>query len=147
MAEISFKTIDFKIDSNTLNRDSTRSMKDYIDNKADKLKKLAKAKVGVRSGRLRRSITVLEKVNVAGKVYQVAVGSRVSYAAAHHNGTRAYRISSKRNKVMRFKGGSVIAIGRTDGSGNVYARSVNHPRVAANRYLTGPAKTIMTSRK
>jgi hypothetical protein len=145
--ETSFEISKFEINRGEFNRQSDRVMKRFVDRKADELKKMAKAKVHVRSGRLRRSIDKMDVIHIPGKSYQVSVGSRVKYAAAHHNGTHPYRITSKRNKIMKFKGGSVIAVGRTDGSGNVYGRSVRHPRIAPNRYLSGPAKILLASRK
>jgi hypothetical protein len=144
---VSVEVGNFNLNRGDFNKESDRAMRRFVDRKAKELKRMAKMKVGVRSGKLRRSIDILDKTRVPGKFYSVSVGSRVSYAAAHHNGTGPYKITAKRNKVMKFKGGAVIAVGRSDGSGNIYARSVRHPRIAPNRYLTGPAKTIMTGRK
>lgn len=137
----------FELNRGEFNKQSDRAMRRFLDRKANELKRMAKAKVHVKSGRLRRSIDTMDKISIPGVSYRVSVGSRVRYAAAHHNGTHPYRITSKRNKIMKFKGGSVIAVGRTDGRGNIYARSVQHPRIAPNRYLTDPAKILLASRK
>jgi hypothetical protein len=135
------------IDGQLLRKHTDLAMVRFTDKKARQLKKLAKLKVGRRTGKLRRSIDLMDRKYVPGIYYSVSVGSRVKYAYPHHEGTEPYIIRPKTRKVLKFKAGSVVAMGRTDGRGNVYARAVRHPRVAPNRYLTDPAKIIFTGRR
>jgi hypothetical protein len=129
----------FTFDSNKADRMIKDSTVKFIDKKAKELKRAAKLKVRVRTGALKRSINILSRKYVGG-AYQVVVGSNLNYAYPHHEGTRAYIITPRPgNKVMRFKGGKGIA---TDANGYVYARRVRHPKVKANRYLSGPAKIL-----
>jgi hypothetical protein len=131
------------INKSALKKASNTSMIRFVDKKAKEVKHVAKIKVGRRTGKLRRSIDVIDKKGLPGLYYSVSVGSRVSYAYAHHEGTAPYVIRPKTKKVLKFKAGSVVAIGRTDGRGNVYARAVRHPRVRPNRYLSDAARLVL----
>lgn len=88
----------------------------------------AKTLVGVRTGNLRRSLHMRQ--GLRGRVQYVTVGSNLKYAEAHHEGTRAHRITSPSGRIMRFNvGGSVV-----------YARKVEHPGTKPRKYLTIPMK-------
>jgi phage gpG-like protein len=78
--------------------------------------------LGVRSGRLRKSITRSE-TKASGRGFVSAIGTNVSYAAAHEFGTKPFTIRPVNKKMLRFQAGGRI----------VFARSVNHPGLAARR--------------
>jgi hypothetical protein len=86
----------------------------------------ARAMVGVRSGNLRRSLHMRQ--GLRGRVQYVTVGSNLRYAEAHHEGTRAHRITPRDGRVMRFNVGGTV----------VYARRIDHPGTKPRKYLTIP---------
>lgn len=92
----------------------------------------AKSQVGVRTGRLRDSIRILDhRRNVEGQ--EIHVGSLVPYAYVHHEGTKPYPIFPKPGKqVLRFNSGMRI----------VHTRKVMHPGFKPNRYLKDNIKLI-----
>ena len=133
--------VDVKIKLNTAayKKYISDSARDLVHDKAKQLKKAAKMSVGRRTGALRRSIQIMNPKK-GPKFYSIEVGSKLNYAYPHHEGTRSYIITPRPgHRVMKFKGGKNIA---TDANGYVYARRVKHPRVRANRYLTGPAAIL-----
>ena len=84
----------------------------------------AKKQVGVRTGALRSSIHMRHLVDSRGQYVQI--GSDLSYALMHHEGTRPHLILPNRSPVLVFtKRGKLIL-----------AHSVNHPGTKANKYLT-----------
>lgn len=84
----------------------------------------AKNQVDVKTGTLKRSIVMIHTRHSYG--HKLWIGSKLSYAYLHHEGTRPHRIDAKGPTILRFtKGGRVV-----------YARSVNHPGTRPNRYLT-----------
>ena len=92
---------------------------------------LAKSTAGVRTGALRASIYM--KHNRKGKYQYVEVGSPLSYAKDHHEGTRPHSIMATPGRVMRFNVGGRV----------VYAKKVNHPGTRGTRFLTGPMRTVV----
>ena len=86
----------------------------------------AKAMVGVRTGRLRRSLHMRQ--GLKGRTQYVEVGSNVSYAYMHHEGTRRHTIRAHEGRLMRFNVGGKV----------VYAVKVNHPGTKPRKYLTIP---------
>lgn len=92
----------------------------------------AKAMVGVRTGKLRRSISMRQ--GRKSRYQYVAVGSDVSYAYMHHEGTSKHEIRAREGRIMRFN-----VDGRV-----VYARKVNHPGTKPRKYLTVPMKRAVT---
>jgi hypothetical protein len=88
----------------------------------------ARAMVGVRTGRLKRSLNYRQ--GLRGRVQYVAVGSNVKYALMHHEGTRHHTIRAHQGRLLRFNVGGRV----------VYARKVNHPGTRPNRYLTIPMR-------
>ena len=84
----------------------------------------AKRRVGVKSGKLRDSIKFTIKPTAFGQV--VTLGSDVSYALLHHEGSRPHVILPVVAKQLVFvAGGRVVRTNR-----------VNHPGTRPNRYLT-----------
>lgn len=61
------------------------------------------------------------------------VGSELSYARLHHDGTPPHVIVPRNASVLRFptKGGTIV-----------FARRVNHPGTKPNRYLTDVATAL-----
>jgi hypothetical protein len=88
----------------------------------------ARAMVGVRTGNLRRSLHMRQ--GLRGRVQYVAVGSNLSYAEAHHEGTRPHRIAPRDGRIMRFNVGGTV----------VYARRIDHPGTKPRKYLTIPMR-------
>jgi hypothetical protein len=96
----------------------------YMGKLGNKIKVGAQARVGVRTGLLRASIHVSQGMS-SGKQY-VKVGSSVSYAFMHHEGTRPHIIAAKPPGVLRFTSRK---------GGVVHASTVMHPGTKPNRYL------------
>ena len=71
-----------------------------------------------------------------GRVQYVAVGSKLPYAAAHHEGTRSHLITASTGRIMRFNVGGKV----------VYAQKVNHPGTKPNNYLTVPMRRAVRGR-
>lgn len=84
----------------------------------------AKRQVGVRTGALRASLHMRHYRDSRGQY--VRIGSSLSYARLHHQGSKPHLITPKEKQVLRF-----YSRGRI-----VYARAVLHPGNKPNRYLT-----------
>jgi hypothetical protein len=91
---------------------------------------LAKARAGVKTGALKRSIKMKRDRSRPGE-YAVLVGSDVRHALVHHQGKRASIITP------RSPGG--VLVFKVDGRKVVTTR-VRHPRIKANRYLVEALK-------
>ena len=96
-----------------------------LKKRAVRVQAAAKRQVGVKTGRLKRSIRIYghRKVGSGQRMY---IGSSVPYALMHHNGTKRHMIFPKKRSYLKFRNKGVI----------VFARSVNHPGTRPNRYLT-----------
>ncbi len=86
----------------------------------------ARAMVGVRTGRLRRSLHM--KQGRRSRYQYITVGSNMNYAYMHHEGTSRHQIRAREGRIMRFNVGGRV----------VYARKVNHPGTKPRKYLTVP---------
>jgi hypothetical protein len=84
----------------------------------------AKAQVGVESGDLRRSIRMIHGSNAGGQF--ITIGSPLSYAYDHHQGTRPHLIRPTDHKFLRFSTGGRV----------IYSRLVMHPGTRPNHYLS-----------
>lgn len=94
--------------------------------RAIRVERAARRQVGVKTGKLRSSITVKNQtLTTYGQKY--AVGSDLSYALLHHNGSRRHVILPVRaqNLVFFSKTGKLVVTNK-----------VNHPGTKPNRYLT-----------
>lgn len=100
----------------------------WLKGKGREIQNLAKAKVGVRTGKLRNSLHMRHMRESRGQY--VWIGSTLDYALAHHEGTAPRTIVPKSGKVLRFVSRGQI----------VYAHSVQHPGTKANRYLSEALK-------
>jgi hypothetical protein len=84
----------------------------------------ARHQAGMKTGKLRASIRVDHSSNRLG--HTLRIGSSVSYALAHHEGTKPHIITPKNNEVLRFSTGTRV----------IYTKQVHHPGTKANRYLS-----------
>lgn len=84
----------------------------------------ARRDVGVDTGFLRSSLHLRTSPGVLGPTAEV--GSSVSYALMHHQGTRPHVIRASQGRVLAFNKGGV----------RIFRQSVNHPGTKANEYLT-----------
>lgn len=89
-----------------------------------RLRMLARAQVGVKTGALKSSIRY--KVARNGRGLHVIIGSDNRISLLHHNGARPHIILPRRAQTLRF-----YSRGRI-----VYAQVVRHPGTKPNRYLT-----------
>lgn len=63
---------------------------------------------------------------------EVQVVAESPYATVHHEGSRPHVIVPVKAKMLRFTVGRVV----------VFARKVQHPGTAANRFLVDPARRL-----
>ena len=96
----------------------------YFFTRARALMAGAKNQVGVKTGRLKASIHMRQERAPFGQ--QIRIGSPLSYALMHHEGTRPHIITPNRAQVLRFTSGGRV----------IYTHSVKHPGTRPNRYLT-----------
>jgi hypothetical protein len=90
----------------------------------------AKAQVGVRSGALRASIHMRHFRDPRGQY--LWIGSNLSYARMHHEGTPPHLIRPNRAEKLRFVSKGVLVI----------THLVRHPGTKPNRYLTDNLKLV-----
>jgi phage gpG-like protein len=95
-----------------------------LERRAKLVQRGAQTTVGVRTGRLKKSLSV--RLAPSARGIEATVGSSVSYALMHHEGTKPHVIMPTRRKALKFVYG-----GRT-----TYAASVHHPGTRQNPYLT-----------
>lgn len=98
----------------------------------EKIKVKAQAQVGVKTGRLRQSIHV-EHLSISNKQY-IKVGSKVSYALMHHEGTRPHVIAAHPPGMLKFRGRSGAMVFKT---------AVMHPGTKPNRYLSSQLRKVI----
>jgi hypothetical protein len=98
-----------------------------ISDLGDKIVNSAKLQVGYRTGKLQRSIHKRHLGNFTGQY--LWIGTKVSYALAHHENTRPHVIvpNDPSGKLVFFKGGRMIVTKR-----------VMHPGTKANKFLSQP---------
>lgn len=95
-----------------------------LERRAERAQRGAKAKVGVKTGKLRASIYKRHLGNYTGQY--ITIGSKVNYALMHHEGTKAHTIEAEPGGVLVFSKGSRV----------VRTPKVNHPGTRPNRYLS-----------
>jgi hypothetical protein len=103
----------------------------YFNKLGQRLTRLAKAQVGVDTGRLRASINYRVARGATGLV--VTVGSNNRIALLHHKGARPHIIVPRRAQTLRF-----YSHGRI-----VYSKFVHHPGTKPNRYLTDNLRRVI----
>jgi len=95
----------------------------YLFERGTRVLVAAKSQVGVKTGRLKASINMRQYRSVGGQ--SLKIGSPLSYALIHHEGTRPHIITPDRAEFLRFS-----SRGRV-----VYTRVVRHPGTKPNKYL------------
>lgn len=91
---------------------------------ANRVLRGAKRQVGIQTGALRKSLHI--KYQIVGGVPSVKIGSDLSYAHMHHDGTAPHTIEPKNGGVLVFNKGSRV----------IRTTAVRHPGTKANRYLS-----------
>lgn len=92
--------------------------------RASRVRDAAKRQVGVRTGRLKRSIRVYNHTRFS-RGQTLRIGTSVPYAKYHHDGTKPHTIYPQKKQVLKFQHGGVI----------VFARQAHHPGTKPNRFL------------
>lgn len=92
----------------------------------------ARMQVGKRTGALQASIHYRHSRDGLGQFF--TVGSPLSYALLHHEGTRPHIIVANRAQQLRFTAGSRV----------VYTRAVMHPGTRPNRFLSDNLSVVKT---
>ena len=95
----------------------------YLFQRGTRILIAAKSQVGVKTGRLKASINMRQYRSVGGQ--SLKIGSPLSYALIHHEGTKPHIITPDRAEFLRFS-----SRGRV-----VYTRIVRHPGTKPNKYL------------
>lgn len=85
---------------------------------------LAKRQVGVKTGKLKQSINMSHYRASRGQ--ELRIGSSLSYALMHHEGTRPHIITPREAGILRFSSGGRV----------IYTHKVDHPGTRPNRYLS-----------
>lgn len=97
----------------------------HIDRLGKLVEAAAKIQVGMKTGALKMSIHTRMSTGTRGP--EVRIGSDLSYALLHHQGTKPHLIMPKRaGGMLRFSAGGRI----------IYTRKVMHPGTRPNHYLT-----------
>jgi hypothetical protein len=97
---------------------------EYLTKKGKVVMRASKRQVGKKTGALRASIHMRHNRYSRGQYVQI--GSELSYALLHHDGTRPHAIVAKRGGRLVFvKKGMIIS-----------TPSVMHPGTKPNRYLS-----------
>lgn len=104
----------------------------HMRNLGLKIQAAAKKQVGVKTGALRQSIN-MEHKTLGGRQY-IKVGSNMSYALMHHEGTRPHMIAAHPPGMLKFRG---------RGGAMVYRTAVMHPGTKANRYLSSQLRKFV----
>lgn len=104
----------------------------YLRKKGDLIISLAKAQVGVRTGRLQRSIAHKRHFKDS-RGQQMWIGSDVRYALVHHQGRGPVVIAPKSAKVLRFVSRGQI----------IFAHKVVQKGTKPNRYLSDPLSKVI----
>ena len=95
----------------------------WLRKRGTMIQSAAMAQVGVKTGALKASIKLIHERTVFGQMLKI--GSPLSFALVHHEGSRPHVITPKNAKMLRF-----TSKGRV-----VYARTVLHPGARPNKYL------------
>ena len=99
----------------------------YLHRKALLIQRDAQEMVGVKTGRLKASIHIRHISRASG--HSVSIGSNLSYAFMHHEGTKPHLITPPPGKsTLRFTSKAKI----------IHTKLVMHPGTKPNRYLSIP---------
>ena len=95
----------------------------YLSARGNRVLVAAKAQVGVKTGKLKASISMKQYRSIGGQ--SIKIGSRLNYALLHHEGTKPHIITPDKAEILRFS-----SRGRV-----VYTRLVRHPGTKPNKFL------------
>jgi hypothetical protein len=115
-----------------LTTDSKGTVGKYLTRRAIFVTAQAKARVGSRTGMLRKSINWRYGIGALGP--QVTIGSDLPYARLHHEGSRPHIITPNNRKTLKF----------SSRRGLVFPQRVLHPGTKPNRYLTDSLRWFRT---
>ena len=93
----------------------------WLRKEARRVEHVSKTLVGVDTGRLKGSIKTGKVTRAGATDLEVEIGSQLTYAYLHHEGSRPH--------VITASPGSALSFGRTT------VRIVNHPGTRPNKYL------------
>lgn len=96
----------------------------YMRKRATWMTTAAKGQAGKKTGALIRSIKIMHSRGSLGQFF--TIGSNLSYALVHHQGSRPHIITPNDANILRFTAGGRV----------VYTHKVNHPGTRPNRYLS-----------
>jgi len=96
-----------------------------LEKRSAKVLAAAKIQVGTNTGALKVSINQNFERSAMGP--KILIGSSLSYALMHHEGTKPHVIVAKPSQVLRFRNRAGVA---------VYAHTVVHKGTKPNRFLT-----------
>lgn len=100
---------------------------EHLHNIALLIQQDARKMVGVKTGKLKASIHIRHISKASG--HSVSIGSNLSYAFMHHEGTKPHLITPPPGKsTLRFTSKARI----------IHTKLVMHPGTKPNRYLTIP---------
>jgi len=102
----------------------------HLKEKGKRITTAARSQVGVRTGALRNSIHMRHFRDPRGQY--IKVGSSLSYARAHHDGTKPHLILPTKGNSLRFFSKGFL----------VFTHMVRHPGTRPNRYLTDNLKLV-----
>ena len=95
----------------------------WLSEKGTEFVEAARIQVGKSTGFLAGSIHM--RHSRGARHQELRIGSELSYALAHHEGTKPHIIKAKNGGALRFIRGTRI----------VYVRAVRHPGTEPNKYL------------
>lgn len=96
----------------------------YVRRRGRAIVSAAKRQAHRRTGALRSSIHMVHTRHKYG--HKLWIGSKLTYAYLHHEGSKPHLIVPHKAEVLRFTKGSRI----------IYSRAVMHPGTRPNRYLS-----------
>jgi hypothetical protein len=99
---------------------------------AKKIARRARALAPVRTGRLRKSITVVDAHRTGSDEMTAEVVATAPYSVFVHEGTRRHLITARTGKALRFASGGQL----------VFSHSVDHPGTSPNRFLLQAATEL-----
>jgi hypothetical protein len=115
-----------------LTTDRRGSVGRYLIRRAIFVTAKAKSQVNSRTGALRKSIGWTFGVGLLGP--NVRIGSDLSYARLHHEGSRPHVITPNKRQALKFSSKGAV----------IFAQRVLHPGTKPNRYLTDNLRWFRT---
>jgi hypothetical protein len=138
MAQFSFSFVSVKIYDRALHKELNTpagGLWKWLEAKGEIATGKAKAQVGNKTGKLRRSIKMTHRGDKSGQTLHI--GSTVRYAYMHHEGTKPHLITPK------DLDGRLVFFSRNQRR-LVVVESVKHPGTKPNRYLSDQLRVFRT---